>query len=294
MTSIQVAKINTFVQTFLKMNASLEDILERWNNAENQENLKSLIRGNKWKRTKDKNRPKKGPTAYLLFCKEHRPTVKAELEKKYNNSSNISSEVVTELATRWKWFKMSSDSEDTAKLQKYEIQAAKENDRYRREMEEYNKQPKQDKPKQPKKNGYPKRNKSAYLFFSQEIHSQVKAELGEEHTPKQLMMEKGKRWKALHDRTKFTTLAEADVERYQREKETYEQRHKPSENQTNFDESEPPESASVQVSGYKHFVHSQRAAVMKQYPTLDIQELATKLSELWNNLDNAQQMRWRT
>jgi len=79
----------------------------------------------KQKRTKkDKDAPKKGKTAFIIFSNETRPIVKKELP------DLAFGDVAREIASRWK-------DADEATKKRCEKEAAKDKDRYNKEMESY-------------------------------------------------------------------------------------------------------------------------------------------------------------
>jgi len=78
------------------------------------------------RKNRDPNRPKKNKNGYLFFCQDKRESVK----KKHPNRDG--KELVRILSKMW--------NQMTEKEKKpYQDKASKDKDRYRREMEEYNK-----------------------------------------------------------------------------------------------------------------------------------------------------------
>ena len=65
---------------------------------------KTTSKGAKAKKTEgDKPKVKRGPTGYLMFTKDARPAVKAEMEAELEEGEKLKPQlVVTELAKRWK------------------------------------------------------------------------------------------------------------------------------------------------------------------------------------------------
>jgi high mobility group protein B1 len=81
-------------------------------------------KGKKRKRTKDPNAPKRSLSAFFWFCQEERPKVRAD-----NNDLTVG-EVAKELGRRWN--DVSSETKE-----KYEALAAKDKQRYEKDMKAY-------------------------------------------------------------------------------------------------------------------------------------------------------------
>jgi uncharacterized short protein YbdD (DUF466 family) len=79
-------------------------------------------RGGKRKRTKDPNAPKRALSAFFCFCNDERPKVKAQ------HPNMTVGDVAKELGKRW---------ETCSNKPKYEAIAAKDKERYEREMTAY-------------------------------------------------------------------------------------------------------------------------------------------------------------
>ena len=80
----------------------------------------------------------------------------------------------------------------------------------------------------PKDPNAPKRGKSSYLYFCQDNRDQVKKSLGNDAKATDVTRQLGVRWNELKNNKKkakklkeYVKLAEADKERYQKEKESY-------------------------------------------------------------------------
>jgi hypothetical protein len=107
--------------------------------------------------------------------------------------------------------------EDYAKpeqREKWVKEAEKDKARYLREKEERGEE-EEDKPKKAKKKnpGAVTKNKTAYMFFSQEMRPQVKKE-NPDMDSREIMKELGVRWAAQTDRTVWEEQAKADKARY--------------------------------------------------------------------------------
>ena len=226
-------KMNEYVQAFLLEHGS-EELLEKWNEHENQEEFSKLIpKVSKTKTTKtvkDPNKPKRGKSSYLFFCAENRSKVKTEL-----GEDAKATEVTSALGAKWNELKNSTKASDKKKVQKYEAEAKADKERYESEMVDYE-PPSEDElteikgtkkrksaAKDPNK---PKRGKSSYLFFCAENRSKVKAELGADAKATEVTSALGAKWNELKNSTKasdkkkvqkYEAEAKADKERYDAE-----------------------------------------------------------------------------
>ena len=147
--------VNKFVVAFLSKEH--EDLVGDWKSKKNQSALKALF--NKARR-KDKNFPKRGKSAYLFFCEEHREKVKKsqpDLDAKG---------VIQELGRQWNELKESKPKQ----VKKFEKLAAEDKERYERAKAAYVPADGLEMKKGPK------RAKSAYLFFCMAERNAVKEE----------------------------------------------------------------------------------------------------------------------
>ena len=235
--NMNTQKMNEYVQAFLLEHGS-EELLEKWNEQENQEEFSKLIpKVSKTKTTKtvkDPNKPKRGKSSYLFFCAENRSKVKEEL-----GEDAKATEVTSALGAKWNELKNSTKASDKKKVQKYEAEAQADKERYESEMVDY--EPPSDEElaeikgtkkrksaaKDPNK---PKRGKSSYLFFCAENRSKVKAELGEDAKATEVTSALGAKWNELKNSTKasdkkkvqkYEAEAQADKERYEAEISQY-------------------------------------------------------------------------
>ena len=87
----QTQQVIDYVQAFLDQAAEFEaerdDINTRWQSEENRKAINDLLKkfAPKTKRTssdklKDPNKPKRGRSAYILFCADERPVAKSALD----------------------------------------------------------------------------------------------------------------------------------------------------------------------------------------------------------------------
>jgi hypothetical protein len=228
----QIVNINNFVSTFLetqKDGLKTETLLEEWNSDEVQSALSAVVakamKKVSRKRKKDKNKPKRGSSAYIIFCGEHRPVVAND------NPDMSAKEIVRELGACWTRLKLADKDEITRLNGLAEI----DKERYLKEMETY--EPPADdgdddddktKKTKKKKQAGPKRCKSAYLFFCEKERKSIKED-DPALQPKEVTTKLGEAWQELkkdEDRADemsvFTDLADEDKARYIEEKENWE------------------------------------------------------------------------
>jgi upstream-binding transcription factor len=96
------------------------------------ETKKPKGKGKKASGKKDPNKPKRGKSAYLFFCADHRDEAKSQLGEEAK-----ATEVTAELGRMWNEIKESAKKEDKQKLSKYEDMAKSDKERYLSEMEGY-------------------------------------------------------------------------------------------------------------------------------------------------------------
>ena len=184
----------------------------------------------------DKPKAKRGPTGYLLFTKELRPEVKAELEAELADGEKVKPQnVVTTLAARWKaladeekevWnakakSPTSSDDEAVSPEDKEpEPKESKAKEPKAKEPKAKEPKAKESKAKEPKKDqgessDAPKKRPNGYLMFAKEMRADIKealeAELeeGEKLKPQAVVTEIAAQWKALDDEEKEVWNAKA-------------------------------------------------------------------------------------
>ena len=128
----QMTNINELFMQFLNEHGS-EDMVQEWQKPKYQEKLMELLpKKTKVSGKKDPNKPKRGKSAYLFFCGDHRASVKEEL-----GDEAKATEVTAELGRQWNELKESTKAADKKKIAKYEEQAKKDKERYLTEMAEY-------------------------------------------------------------------------------------------------------------------------------------------------------------
>jgi len=165
---------------------------------------------------KDPNAPKRNMSAYMFFANTHRPTV-------MKHYPDITCPDVTRILG-----KMWSEATDEEKKM-FDILAEKDKQRYQNEKKIYATLPKKDEyPKKPRKKrakkdpSAPKRNMSAYLFFSNIRRHDVKKERPE-LSFSEIAKVLSKMWKEMEpeDKKPFDDMARNDKIRYFKEKKEF-------------------------------------------------------------------------
>ena len=318
----QTMNINDFVTAFLTDHKDSESsLVDEWNTDEVQvaftavvvKAMKAVSRKSSGKK-KDKNKPKRGSSAYIFFCGEERANVKTD------NPDMSAKEVVAELGARWNQLKL-DDEDEIARLQGL---ASLDKERYLKEMETYEppaddsdddeKKPKKKK-KTTKRKG-PKRGKSAYLFFCEQERKRLKED-EPDLPPKEVTAKMGVAWQELKtdddrsdEMTVFTDLAAADKARYLEEKENWvdsddDAGEKPVKKapktvakkkaSTKTDEKKPTKKATSsgkKKSGIQMFSTHHRAEVKEENPDMKAGEVTKELSRMWKELDATEKKEW--
>ena len=149
------------------------------------------------KKSKNADKPKtKRVSGYLLFSEANRADVKAKLTADAGEEKPKNSDVMVELGKLWKAL-----SEEEQAVWNDKAKAVKDSDAS--SDSDLEAPPKAKKEKKPKKEVDPNKPKtkrvSGYLLFSAAMRDEVKEELFGDEKPKnsEIMVELGKRWKAL-------------------------------------------------------------------------------------------------
>ena len=215
------AKVNAFMKAFMvkakdEMDEDTHDaVLALWEGKENQDELTETFKsarnsgGKKLKdKLKDKNKPKRGKSAYIFFCGANRAKAKAELD-----DDATLGDVGKKLGEMWQAAKASGN------IKKYIKMAEKDKKRYAKEMETYvrpsdeeleeQNKGKRKKRSKKKKSNNKKRGKSAYMFFCAEMRSEIKED-DPDMSSKEVMVELGKRWRTAKegDTSKWDKMAQ--------------------------------------------------------------------------------------
>tara|TARA_A200000159_G_scaffold159827_2_gene179001 strand:+ start:487 stop:1239 length:753 start_codon:yes stop_codon:yes gene_type:complete len=164
----------------------------------------------------DKPKAKRGPTGYLLYTKELRPEVKAEMEAELGEGEKLKpQDVVTALAARWKALGDEEKAEWNAKAKSPPASddEATPSAPPPTPKKETKKEAKKEAKKGAKKEAgesseAPKKRQSGYLLFGKEMRADIKAameaelEEGEKLKPQAVVTEIAAQWKALSDEEK--------------------------------------------------------------------------------------------
>jgi len=224
----QLKKLNTLV---MKTFEDVENVSELWMDDDVQKQVKSMFTSKRASsgRKSDPDAPKKGKSAYLFFCSEHREEVKASL-----GSEGGVKQITSELARRWNLLKESKKSSDAKLVEKYKKMAEDDKQRYMDEKAQYTPPEDDGEEEKPKRRGGkkqpkegPKKGKSAYLYFCQMHRETVKQENPEMKSP-QITTELARLWNELKsdesrkdEYDSFVAQAEEDKQRYETEKSAF-------------------------------------------------------------------------
>jgi hypothetical protein len=181
---------------------------------------------------KDPAAPKKPPTAYVLFCKDERPTIKSELPDLKPQ------EVMAELGARWKALKEKKKLKYKKKEDEFKIEYKKVMESYERPSDEElvklkvnqpkvsSARGKKRKPRAKKDPRAPKGKRTAYIFFCQDMKDEIKATLGDDATAQEVRLELARVWGEDYKEDekasrKWVKMAKKDKKRYEKEMEAY-------------------------------------------------------------------------
>ena len=191
---------------------NLEKLQELWQSEENQTKLTDVINTNmpeikplKPRKSKDPNAIKRPKSAYMYFSQEKRAQVKEE------NPDIKFTEVAKKLSELWK------ETEDKSEWEK---QATEDKERYTKEKLEREPASGDKKPKRPK---------SAYIFFSQEMRPIVKKD-NPDFDFSDITREISRIWNEEYKNDpekneKWTDLASAEKELYDEAKKQWDEEH---------------------------------------------------------------------
>ena len=314
-TTNMTLKVTAFFMDFMESSKNIIDddaydaITSLWNKKANQENLFSnfpgsttaarkstTVRANSsGKKVKDPNKPKRGNSAYIFFCKEMRKEVNESM------TDSTPRTVTAELGKRWNTAKLDS-------VEKWEKMAADDKARYENEMVNYT-QPSEEEwsvlienkeKKSKKKRGGPKGACSAYIFFCKEMRSQIKLEQPDIKS-KEIMSELGKRWNTakLDSVEKWEKMAADDKARYKEEVTSESESESESEVKKKELVDELVEEVPKKTSSKK-----KRVLAMKYWKEqvgdeiaeecgLEGVELTKELSKRWKSLSKEDKVQWK-
>ena len=260
--------INEFVKEFLDSISvgNKQDIIDLWEDEENQSNFQALFtkkaRSPRKKTKKDTNAPKRGKSAYIFFCIQARPDIKAA------NPTMESKEITREMGRQWR----EMTNEDKVP---FLAEAEKDKKRYDAEMIEYVPPKPSSEDEEPKaKKTSPKRGKSAYNFFCAEERAKIKAG-NEDMNNSEILTELGVRWASLKENNeeefqRYKALAVADKEKVAGNM---------------GDEPKPVMATAKKIkrarSAYLIFCQEKRASVKAENPDAEAKEITAILAEMW-------------
>ena len=319
MTNAQMMKnINAYVEAFLTEHGN-ENMVELWQEATNQQGFSKVVKFDKKSSgKKDPNKPKRGKSAYIFFCADHREKAKAEL-----GDGAKATDVIAELGRQWNELKASTKASDKTKLEKDEEQAREDKERYEGEMTDYTPPPSDEEGAGKKKSSgkkdpnKPKRGKSAYLFFCADHREKAKEELGDGAKATEVTAELGRQWNELKASTKasdkkklekYEELAREDKERYESEMVEYspkesdvdpeatqiiEPEKKAGEKKAGEKKAGEKKDSGKKVTGYVLFCKEHREEVVADNPELKGAEITKILAGMWKDLDSEEQEEWK-
>lgn len=280
----------------------LESVMESME--ENKSELTKLLKTTKSSsKKKDPNAPKRPLSAYLFFCQSERPLVKEEFPDMKGTN------VMRELSVRWN--KTSEEDRES-----FHEMAENDKKRYAKDMESYvppetndddEDVPKKDKKTKKDKTG-PKRPRSAYLYFCQDVRSQVNDD-NPEMNGKEVMKELGRLWKELSDKDKipYNELSSKDKARYESEKagtpvkEPSKKAKRSSKKQevepvsdVETDEVSAPKKkrSSRSKTGYDLFCKDMKAEMKEANPKLKGKKLKEAMASEWRDLEEDERDEW--
>jgi hypothetical protein len=304
-------KINNIVKSVFGEQDEFESTWTK--NQKIQQQLKTIVNSlNSVKTVKDPNAPKRGKSSYLFFCGDMREKVKVKL-----GDSASATNITKELGSMWNILKASNKTSDKSNITKYQNLAVVDKERYQSEKDKYVPSEEFDKGKQRRKKDLnaPKRAKSAYLFFCNDLRDSVKQKHpGFKAT--ETTSELGAMWNALKtdsSRTselqKYEKMAVGDKVRYADEMK---QKDSVSEVETEKKDTKAPvkkaiaskqknqKKSNVDVSetrvlnGYQGFCQHNRDVVKKEYPKESAKDITKRLATMWKSLSVDEQTEWKT
>lgn len=198
-------------QLFLHVKEFLEEgghnkALQAWEEHEASLNkfVKTQEKKLEGKKARDPNAPKRPKSAYMIFCQENRDKIKQK------NEGISTTEIMKKLGEEWGLIK-----NNEKKVKPFTTQAAKEKEKYQKEMENYTPPPGFGKKKVQKQKKAP----TSYILFCKDIRPTL---VGEGFAPKDILRESGRQW-SLHkdagdkEYEKYVKLAEEAKKRFDEE-----------------------------------------------------------------------------
>lgn len=118
--------INKYILDFLEQNKNNCNLYDLWKSKKNQQTFLKILKKAHIK-VKDPEKPKRGKSAFLFYCEEHREKLKQE------NPDLTVKEIVSMLGINWQLLKKSNGDE----IKKYEEKSLNDRNRYKNEMKNY-------------------------------------------------------------------------------------------------------------------------------------------------------------
>lgn len=330
MSNTTIKKLNNLVSSFLTENEGSGDLESNWLTPAIQKQIKSLFSNKaEGRKHKDPNAPKRGKSAYLWFCSEHRDAVKTDL-----GNDAKATDITTELGVRWN--KLKNDKKRAKELTKYEKLAGEDKSRYETEKNQYVPPPNDSddgrkKRKKCDKTG-PKRAKSAYLYFCDDKRNAVKT-ASPEMKATDVTTKLGQLWNELKadnkrsaELKKYEAMAAEDKARYDSEKEAPStqtknkvsapkkgsakatvaapkkssakapakstKKNKSEETEEVVDEPTTSKKGGKQ-SNYQAFCSARRDELKQGNPNMKPSDITKKLSEEWKELSAEEKESWK-
>mmetsp|Transcript_31383 Transcript_31383/g.55197 ORF Transcript_31383/g.55197 Transcript_31383/m.55197 type:complete len:657 (+) Transcript_31383:109-2079(+) len=202
------------------------------------------------------------------------------------NPTSSPEEIILIVENKWQLLK-------PTEKEVYEKKSKEDQERYDNEIKLY--LPKSQggsmkRPKAKKHPNAPKHPKSAYLYFVGDNRARIKKE-----NPglafKEIAQILGREWRALskEENEKFQARAQADKDRYRREKEQMKGSILPPvETESSKDSKrrkKHPLAPKHPLSAYLFFIATNRRRMSEKYPDKDFKEVARMLGQMWKNLD---------
>ena len=124
----------------------------------------------------------------------------------------------------------------------------------------------------------PKRSKSSYLYFCEDVRAGLRQE-NPALSLTEMSKELGRRWKEMADKTKYEILAEEDRARYTEEKVEYEKTN-PS----------PPKKAKT---SFIFFCNELRGQVAQENPDMKVTDIGAELGRRWNAMTEGEKQKYQ-
>ena len=243
-----------------------------------------IVEKEKTKKKKDKNAPKGARSAYILFCADERAQVKEDIPE------INAKEIISELGKRWK----AVDDETKTKYQKM---ADEDKVRFKNEMENYvpgeEVEEEKEKVKKKKDKNAPKGARSAYILFCTDERAQVKEDMPD-ISAKDVLVELGKRWKAVSEKvkTKYQKMADEDKVRFKNEMENYVPGEDIEEEKEKVKKKKDKNAPKGARSAYIFFCADERAQVKEDIPDISAKDVLVELGKRWKALKDDDEDRY--